>query len=412
MKPITLLQHRGPTDPATEVFETRVAWIAPSLDRGWRWQAFLKEFSAVCPKTVVFTGQWPGFTPGFEGAFNIHPLKGFRRVNLRESQMGYPNGFMWVSPRALLDLLHFHPDVILSNGFHLCTLYALLVKAISGARLILLWQGVSPETGGGKGSLRLKLRQFLSRYFDLAICNTQSGVDYLQRLVGMPREKVVRFIGEVADRSSFPSLNGRRKFEAPPKRPRFLFVGRIIRAKGVDRLLQACALLAKDGITEFSVVLVGKGPHQDEFVELAYKCGVADYVRWEGFVPYERLGAYYEACDVFVLPSLEDTWGVVALEAMAFGKPVLCSCFAGSSELVEHGVSGFVFDPDKPEELAEYMRSFIECPQLITRQGTAAKATMERFTPRRAAATLAQIIHQTLKAEAVVETCDFDAHDA
>jgi glycosyltransferase involved in cell wall biosynthesis len=180
----------------------------------------------------------------------------------------------------------------------------------------------------------------------------------------------------------------------------------------VDRLLQACALLAKDGITEFSVVLVGKGPHQDEFVELAYKCGVADYVRWEGFVPYERLGAYYEACDVFVLPSLEDTWGVVALEAMAFGKPVLCSCFAGSSELVEHGVSGFVFDPDKPEELAEYMRSFIECPQLITRQGTAAKATMERFTPRRAAATLAQIIHQTLKAEAVVETCDFDAHDA
>jgi glycosyltransferase involved in cell wall biosynthesis len=185
-------------------------------------------------------------------------------------------------------------------------------------------------------------------------------------------------------------------------------VGRIIRAKGVDRLLHACEILKQCGFSDFSVTLVGKGPHQDEFASLSRKLGIEGQVRWEGFVPYEKLGSYYESCDVFVLPSLEDTWGVVALEAMAFGKPVLCSRFAGSSELVEHGVSGYVFDPDKPEELACYMRSFIERPQLIARQGTAARAIMEQFTPRRAAVTLSQIIQKTLMSESALNTCDLD----
>ena len=408
MKQTTFSVQEDLTRTVNPQLESRVAWIAPSLDRGWRWQAFLKEFSEVCPNTVVFTGLWPGFTPGFEGAFKIHPLRGFRRVNFSKSEMGYPKGFMWVSPRTLLDLLRFRPEVILSNGFHLCTLYAILVKAISRSRLILLWQGVSPETGGGEGTFRLKLRQFLSRYFDLAICNTQSGVSYLEHLVGMPPEKVVRFIGEVADRDSFPSGNGRRQFIALTKHPRFLFVGRIIRAKGVDRLLQACGLLAESGVSDFSVILVGNGPHQGEFAELARKFGIEHQVRWEGFVPYEKLGSYYEACDVFVLPSLEDTWGVVALEAMAFGKPVLCSRSAGSSELVEHGVSGYVFDPDKPEELAGYMRQFIERPQLVARYGAAAKEIMEQFTPRRAAVTLSQIISKTLNSEPDMDTCHSD----
>jgi len=404
MKQTTFSVQEDSTQTVVQPLESRVAWIAPSLDRGWRWQAFLKEFSEVCPNTVVFTGLWPGFTPGFEGAFKIHTLRGFRRVNLSKSEMGYPKGFMWVSPRTLLDLLRFRPQVILSNGFHLCTLYALLVKAISRSRLILLWQGVSPETGGGEGTFRLKLRKILSRYFDLAICNTQSGVSYLEQLVGMPPEKVVRFIGEVADRESFPSWNGRRQSIASAKHPRFLFVGRIIRAKGVDRLLQACGLLAQSGISDFSVTLVGKGPHQNEFADLAHKFGIDQQIRWEGFVPYEKLGPYYEACDVFVLPSLEDTWGVVALEAMAFGKPVLCSRSAGSSELVEHGASGYVFDPDKPQELAEYMRQFIERPQLVARYGAASKEIMEQFTPRRAAVTLSQIINRTLNSEPDMDT--------
>lgn len=397
----TFLIHKDSTEAAAIAQDTRIAWIAPSLDRGWRWQPFLKEFSEIYPNTVVFTGLWPGFTHGFEEAFKIHRVRGFRRVHLSKSEMGYPKGFMWASPRTLLDLLWFRPEIILTNGFHLCTLYAVLVKIVLRPRLILLWQGVSPETGGGEGSFRLKVRRAISRFFDLAICNTQSGVRYLEDLVGMPSEKVQRFIGEVADCASFTFNNGRRPSTQRLAHPIFLFVGRIIRAKGIDRLLHACSLLVQRGVDDFSVVLVGKGPHQNEFAELARRLGIERQVRWEGFVPYEHLGPYYEACDVFVLPSREDTWGVVALEAMAFGKPVLCSSLAGSSELVQHGVSGYVFDPEEPEELANYMMQFIHRPQLIAKCGAAARAVMAQYTPKTAAQELSRIIYKAQHSEAI-----------
>ena len=406
MAATTFLVDKQPVETTTLPQETRVAWIAPSLDRGWRWQLFLKEFSEIYPNTVVFTGLWPGFTQGFEGAFKIHPLRGFRRVTLGKSEMGYPKGFMWASPRTLVDLLRFRPQIILTNGFHLCTLYALLVKAILRSRLILLWQGVSPETGGSRGSLRLRVRQVVGRCFDLAICNTQSGIIYLQDLVGMPSKRVLRFVGEVADLEAFASSKGRSPSLQNLCHPTFLFVGRIIRAKGVDRLLHACSLLVRRGVTNFSVVLVGKGPHQEEFAELARRAGIERQVRWEGFVPYENLGPFYEGCDVFVLPSREDTWGVVALEAMAFGKPVLCSCLAGSSELVQHGVSGYVFDPGKPDELANYMMQFIHRPQLIARCGAAARESMAEYTPKIAADKLSRILDNTLHAKAPIAEYD------
>ena len=406
MTAATVIVDKQSTETVTIPQETRVAWIAPSLDRGWRWQPFLKEFSEIYPNTVVFTGLWPGFTHGFEGAFKIHRLRGFRRVNLSDSNMGYPKGFMWASPLTLWDLLRFRPEIILTNGFHLCTLYALLVKLILRSRLILLWQGVSPETGGSRGSLRLKLRQLVGRCFDLAICNTRSGISYLQDLVGMPPKKVLRFVGEVADRKPFASRDGNGASLRHLTHPTFLFVGRVIRAKGVDRLLDACSLLVQRGVNNFSVVLVGKGPHQDEFAELARRIGIEDKVHWEGFVPYENLGAYYEACDVFVLPSREDTWGVVALEAMAFGKPVLCSSLAGSSELVQHGVTGYVFDPDTPDELANYMMQFIHRPQLISRCGAAAQKSMAQYTPKIAASKLSRILYKTLHAE--TPTADYE----
>lgn len=386
--------------------KARIAWIVPSLDRGWRWQALLKEFSAIWPNLVVFTGSWPGFTPGFEETFKIRRLRGFRNLSIGKSDMGYLKRLKWASPLALWDLLRFRPEIILSNGFHLCTIYALLVKGLLHSRVVLLWQGISPETGGGKGSLRLKMRRALGRFFDLAICNTECGTKYLEELVKIPAEKVFHFVGEVAACESFNLNEGLGPLFQNDPRPVFLFVGRIIRSKGVDQLLEACRLLVQRGVTNYTVVLVGKGPHQDEFSKLAHEFGVEQQLHWEGFVPYERLGAYYNACDVFILPSREDTWGVVALEAMAFGKPVLCSRFAGSSELIQNGISGYVFDPGKPQDLANYMMQFIRYPKLIASYGAASRKMMAHYTPRNAAAGLSRMLYNMLGSEPMASHYD------
>ena len=66
----------------------RVAWLAPSLARGWRWQAVFREFTKLFPETVVFTNIWPGFTPGFERSFKVRRLRGTKVLNIGSSSLG------------------------------------------------------------------------------------------------------------------------------------------------------------------------------------------------------------------------------------------------------------------------------------------------------------------------------------
>lgn len=101
-----------------------------------------------------------------------------------------------------------------------------------------------------------------------------------------------------------------------------LFAGRLIPKKGVHTLIEASARLPRN--CPWSLTIVGEGTYRPYLQELAAKLGVAERVRFVGFVQPERLPDWYRAADVFVLPSSE-TWGVVVLEAQACGLPVIVS---------------------------------------------------------------------------------------
>ena len=386
-----IVQDRPRQDPK----DLRIAWLAPSLARGWRWQAMWREFCAIHPNTVILTARWPGCTTGYEGIFNIKIVPGFRRIRFRGKGGKRGSGFMWASPRVVIDLLRFHPEIILTNGFHVWTIWALAVKALCNTRLVLLWQGVSPETGGEVGSLRLKFRRWASRFFDLAITNTTGGASYLKTVVGFPSPKVRKFVGEVACKDSFRK-HLKQPLQVPQRKPIFLFVGRLIPGKGVGQLLRACALLARAGERDYSVLIVGQGSQNENLCELARKLEIEDLVQFEGFISYDLMRPYYECCDVFVLPSLEDTWGVAVVEAMAFGKAVLCSRRAGVSELVAHGVNGFLFDPENPGELAALLTQFIGHPGRVSRFGRNSEILMTQHSPARVAGLLSQMLCSTL----------------
>ena len=87
---------------------------------------------------------------------------------------------------------------------------------------------------------------------------------------------------------------------------------------------------------------------------------------------------------------------MVAVEAMMFGKPILCSQWAGAAEIVNDGKNGFIFDPHKPESLAQLMSKFIENTDLIHRMGVESKEIMARYTPQAAAQNLADVVHFVL----------------
>lgn len=366
----------------------RVAWLFPSMDRGNYWQPVFKEFVKEFPHTTVFTGLSNGYLRGYEDSFRLRTVPGYRFITLKKNSNGYDHGFFWAPLAIIPELYHFRPHVIFTSAFSLWTLYALVAKIFSGARVIILWDGNSPTIDYRGSRFRLTARKLMGRLADGAVSNMRMGVEYLNGVIGMSHSKLVHHPYQVPDPSVLCTGDDAPGVDSLP-RPAFLFVGSLIARKGWDSLIEAAKLLEKRGLMSFSVILVGGGGQEEEMNALVRSYGLERHIYRAGKVAYQNLGAYYRAADVFVFPTHEDVWGLVLLEAMAFGKPVLCSTNAGSKEMVTHGENGFIFDSHNPEELADYMAQFISDPTLIARFGARASETLAPYTPARAAQALA-----------------------
>lgn len=290
--------------------------------------------------------------------------------------------------------MRFHPDIVFVPGFSAFTLCGLALKMLTGSRLVLLWEGISPSKTFLDRPLRLMSRRMIARFVDAAISNTQDGMGYLRDVIGIPSSKLVHHPFEVAEIAAMESRRPPANKLSPQISPTFLFVGQLIERKGVHELLQACRLLVQKGMECFSVVIVGTGADQQELHREASALGLDHVVQWVGAANYESLGSYYKLTDVFVFPTLDDVFGVVLLEAMSFGKPILCSRYAGSKELVEHGSNGFICDPLNSQELAGYMERFIREPSLIVKFSARSKEIISRFTPRHAVKIMATLVRR------------------
>jgi glycosyltransferase involved in cell wall biosynthesis len=179
-------------------------------------------------------------------------------------------------------------------------------------------------------------------------------------------------------------------------RPRFLYAGQLVPRKGVDYLLSAWSILQKVTRTHGSLLIVGEGSQQPE-LQRQVRTLLLKEVYFPGKVEHAALGSWYRSCDVFVFPTLEDTWGNVVPEAMAFGKPTLCSQYACAAELVSHGENGFIFDPKNPQELAGLMLKFVNSPQLMAKFGRKSKEIMRSHTMNTAVRAIADVINPLLE---------------
>ena len=364
----------------------------PSQARGYYWQPLYREFTRLFPNTVIFTGNWPGHLRGYEESFTVQQLRGFKFVVLRRTETGADIGFTLAPASILPALRRFRPSVIFASSFNIWTLYALIYKFFSGCRLVVEWEGTSPAIAYLESPIRLRLRRTLARFVDAVVTNSHAGERYLQDVLHIPESRILCHPYEVPEPGA---LCLDRAAESPlnlTPRPVFLFVGSLITRKGWRYLLEAAAQLVQRGMNSFSVVLAGDGEQRQDLLSMVAALRLESIVHLMGQVRYEDLGALFLASDVFVLPTLEDVWAMVVLEAMAFGKPVLCSQYAGAKELVEHGVNGFVFDPRNPGELADYMARFIQRPELIAKFGQKSKEIIAPYTPACAAKVLENLV--------------------
>jgi glycosyltransferase involved in cell wall biosynthesis len=190
--------------------------------------------------------------------------------------------------------------------------------------------------------------------------------------------------------------NGKAEL-ASLQHPVFIVVSRVVRLKGLRFLLQACSTLNKRGYSGFSLLIVGDGPQRGELERLAIKLGLRNHLLWAGWVDYVLLNKYFNCADVLIFPTLEDPWGMVVLEAMAFGKAILCSKWAGAAEMVVDGENGYVFDPYQYYSLGELMQRFLDHPELAKSMGARSKEIIESSNPTTAADFLDQVVRQLCK---------------
>jgi glycosyltransferase involved in cell wall biosynthesis len=166
-----------------------------------------------------------------------------------------------------------------------------------------------------------------------------------------------------------PELDGkavRQKLKLRPDRPVALLVGRIVAHKGVEHFIEAARYLP--GV---QFLVAGEGASLETMERLAETLGVKDRVRFLGRISQDNLPKVYAACDLFVLPSVSrlEAFGIVALEAMATGKPVVVADIPGVREVIEDGREGLLADPVNPQDLAEKMRRLVEDPALREEMG-------------------------------------------
>jgi glycosyltransferase involved in cell wall biosynthesis len=175
-----------------------------------------------------------------------------------------------------------------------------------------------------------------------------------------------------------------------------LLIGNDWRTKGLPTLLAAMAGLSQLPLRLLAVGNDAPGHFQKQATEL----GIADRCTWEG--PRPDVIAFYAAADIYVSPSLEDSFGLPVAEAMACGLPVITSRFAGVAELVQNGIDGFVLeDPQNAKTLAQLIAQLAADPELQRNTGAAAARKAANLSWERQASAVWELLQSKAEHDAI-----------
>jgi 1,4-alpha-glucan branching enzyme len=157
-----------------------------------------------------------------------------------------------------------------------------------------------------------------------------------------------------------------------------LFIGRLHEVKGPGLVLTALPhVVASAG--PVSAYFAGTGPEQEHLVTMAKQKGLEDHVRFLGYVSGSRKVDLIQQASFIVVPSLYEPFGLVSLEAMACGKPVIAARVGGIPEVVCHRETGLLFDAGNATQLAECMVELLLNPELRLQYGRAARHRAESY---------------------------------
>lgn len=206
---------------------------------------------------------------------------------------------------------------------------------------------------------------------------------------GIPPDRI-RFLPYAVPRVAVPP--GPEPGEIPLQRPRFLFLGQLCPRKGIDLLLLAMRdVLAAH--PDARLELAGMDQPGGLYERMAERLEIAHSVRFSGVVEAAHIGSVLQHCDVLILPSRHDGWGVVLNEAASLGKALIASDACGAAHhLVAPEVNGYRFPAGERSALASAILAYCRNPGLARRHGAESLRIFEDFTPERNAFRLEEAI--------------------
>ena len=217
----------------------------------------------------------------------------------------------------------------------------------------------------------------------------------LSELYGIP--PVASIVPELIDLDGWRDLFVRNAVRREPARFTVLSVCRFYPRKRLHLLVRAAARL-RDRIPNLEVRIVGGGPEQERLHRLARELRLGDVVRWLGDVPQDALAAEYNRADLFALPSVQEGFGIVFLEAMAAGIPIVGARASAVPEVVTQGL---LVDPDDEEALAAGIERFYRDEGMRRELAEAGRRRVDEFAAPRIAARFLEEVRRAIATRVV-----------
>jgi glycosyltransferase involved in cell wall biosynthesis len=348
--------------------------------------AKLPLFDIVCAQTdgiVLFSSkdsvehpEWNVDEVLKQFSFKYAFLPGFRikRVDVRPSVFWY--------------LLRYKPNVVVTTEFNLQTIFSYAYARLFNSRILIISDATTHTDA--VFARRIRLREWLIQNCDGFIAHSSETKKYLCALGADPKKITISV--ETIDVntwkiavSEYKHLRNELKNELRLSGKVLLYVGSLQHRKGVNLLLEAFSNVAKT-LLDTNILIVGGGPEDQRLKDYCKQNGIMERVIFAGYKQHWELPKYYALADLFIFPTLYDQFGLVVIEALASGLPVICSQFAGSApDLIKDGINGYIIDPRNIETLTDLLINILTDESLLQKLKQGALDLADNFTVEKSA---------------------------
>lgn len=318
----------------------------------------------------------------------IQPLSGIKK-----------NGFrIPFQPNLVKTIKNTSPEVVLSDGFFQWTYAALWLRMFYKTPHIMLYEGTE-HTERNAGWFRLTYRKLASKFIDVIQCNGSLSHTFLNKVLKIKKSKLA--LGNMTSDMDVLKFNcdnfsneQRLKFKHDLNLQEnvFLFIGRLVPLKGIIHLIKSWGSLV---LPDSCLLIVGDGPEREHLQSYITTENIKN-IHFQGTIDYDDIYKYFNAADIFVIPTLQDNWSLVVPEAMSCGLPIISSKYNGCWPELVKPENGWVFDSLDKNNFNETLELAYENKEKWKDMGKASQQIVEEFSPEKIAGQIFKSIKSIL----------------